>query len=87
MYLVAPWLPFPLPSARLYEGETHAEGLTAQRCGDAAQAVEWFRPWAALALEPVQLERLRGMDLACWCKPGDPCHADVLLELANGAGS
>lgn len=30
-----------------------------------------------------QLEELRGKDLACWCKPGEPCHADVLLELAN----
>lgn len=27
---------------------------------------------------------LAGKDLACWCKIGDPCHADVLLELANG---
>jgi len=26
---------------------------------------------------------LRGKDLLCWCKPGTPCHADVLLELAN----
>lgn len=26
---------------------------------------------------------LRGKNLACWCKPGSPCHADVLLELAN----
>lgn len=26
---------------------------------------------------------LRGKNLACWCKPGQPCHADVLLELAN----
>ena len=26
---------------------------------------------------------LRGKDLACWCKPGDACHADVLLEIAN----
>lgn len=26
---------------------------------------------------------LRGHDLACWCKPGTPCHADVLLEIAN----
>ena len=26
---------------------------------------------------------LRGRDLACWCKLGEPCHADVLLELAN----
>ena len=28
-------------------------------------------------------ERLAGKNLACWCKPGEPCHADVLLELAN----
>ena len=27
---------------------------------------------------------LAGKDLACWCKETDPCHADVLLELANG---
>lgn len=29
------------------------------------------------------LPTLRGKNLACWCKPGEPCHADVLLELAN----
>lgn len=29
------------------------------------------------------LDALRGKSLACWCKPGAPCHADVLLELAN----
>ncbi len=27
---------------------------------------------------------LRGRDLACWCRPGAPCHADALLALANG---
>jgi len=26
---------------------------------------------------------LAGKNLACWCPPGGPCHADVLLELAN----
>jgi hypothetical protein len=26
---------------------------------------------------------LRGKNLACWCPPGSPCHADVLLEMAN----
>ena len=30
------------------------------------------------------LDALRGHDLACWCALADPCHADVLLELANG---
>jgi Domain of unknown function (DUF4326) len=29
------------------------------------------------------LPELRGKNLACWCKPEWPCHADVLLELAN----
>ncbi|MGY3605643.1 MULTISPECIES: DUF4326 domain-containing protein [unclassified Bradyrhizobium] len=30
------------------------------------------------------MESLRGKTLMCWCKVGEPCHADVLLELANG---
>ncbi len=30
---------------------------------------------------------LRGKNLACWCAPGAPCHADVLLEIANAEKS
>ena len=30
----------------------------------------------------LDLNELRGKDLVCWCTPL-PCHADVLLELAN----
>ena len=33
------------------------------------------------------LHLLRGRDLACWCPLGQPCHADVLLELANGGAA
>ena len=29
------------------------------------------------------LPQLRGNNLACWCKPDEACHADVLLDLAN----
>lgn len=29
------------------------------------------------------LHELRGRDLACWCALDQPCHADVLLALAN----
>ncbi|WP_019732123.1 DUF4326 domain-containing protein [Mycobacterium avium] len=29
------------------------------------------------------VDELAGHDLACWCPPDQPCHADVLLELAN----
>lgn len=48
-----------------------------------ASAVRWFRAWAwRLDTAP-----LRGRDLACWCPLGQPCHADVLLEIANGGQS
>jgi hypothetical protein len=30
---------------------------------------------------------LRGKNLACWCQIGQPCHADVLLEIANSTGT
>lgn len=44
-----------------------------------------FRMWAQQMAEayPAWLERLRGKDLACWCAEGSPCHADILLEIAN----
>jgi hypothetical protein len=29
------------------------------------------------------LSPLRGKNMACWCAHGLPCHADVLLDLAN----
>ena len=36
-----------------------------------------------LFIDRKRIEALRGKNLACWCKIGDPCHADVLIELAN----
>jgi len=30
-----------------------------------------------------EIGELRGKNLACWCRLGQPCHADVLLEIAN----
>lgn len=40
-------------------------------------------PGAPPSREEIRAE-LRGHNLACWCKPGTPCHADVLIEMANG---
>lgn len=36
-----------------------------------------------LAADTDFLEPLRGHDLACWCPLDQPCHADILLRLAN----
>ena len=29
------------------------------------------------------LSELKGKNLSCWCKIGDPCHVDVLLKILN----
>lgn len=47
----------------------------------ADQILEWFE-WYMRAVDR-PLTELRGKDLACWCKEGAPCHADILLKLAN----
>lgn len=44
-------------------------------------AVALFRQEAER--RPEAFADLRGKNLACWCKPDAPCHADVLLEIAN----
>ena len=47
------------------------------------QALKTIHPdqWQALTAEI--RKHLRGKDLMCWCPLDQPCHADVLLELAN----
>ncbi|SEB96784.1 protein of unknown function [Rhodobacter sp. 24-YEA-8] len=31
-----------------------------------------------------RLPALRGHSFTCWCMPGSPCHAETLMEIANG---
>ena len=55
--------------------------------GTRAEVIEKYR---AFLIEHVytsdlfmaDLRELRGKDLVCWCVPR-PCHAEVLMELAN----
>ncbi len=56
--------------------------------GPPAELVRQYREFirqpeqAALAADIRQ--SLRGKNLACWCPLDGPCHADTLLEIANG---
>jgi hypothetical protein len=43
----------------------------------------WIEMPGQLGLRNEIRNELRGHDLACWCKPGDACHADALLRIAN----
>ena len=52
-----------------------------------ALAVKAFQKWiehpAQARLAASARKMLRGKNLACWCALGQPCHADVLLKIAN----
>jgi hypothetical protein len=65
----------PFPVAFPGDPDSHAEAAAA------------FRAWVTAPGQADLLARARrelaGRDLMCWCRLGLPCHADVLLELAN----
>ena len=52
-----------------------------QRAGWREAAKLLYREY--LNEEGLDARELRGKNLVCACKLADPCHADVLLELAN----
>lgn len=65
-----------------------ADGTSLVEARPLLVAAFWDAIWRAMRVEGVAALRrwlapLRGHDLACWCPLGQPCHADVLLELAN----
>jgi hypothetical protein len=48
-------------------------------------AVDMYAAWVLTVsglVEAIRAE-LAGRDLMCWCPLGLPCHADVLLDIAN----
>lgn len=53
---------------------------------DRAEVLQKYREYmsssgAAELWKEIRKE-LKGKDLVCWCAP-KPCHADILLEIAN----
>ncbi len=58
----------------------------ANRLGNSL-AVNRFAYWIWMKAQKELRERakreLRGKNLACWCPPGQPCHADVWLTIVN----
>ena len=56
--------------------------------GSRAAVVELFRKYIDFSNEGAlelraNARELRGRNLACWCPLDQPCHADILLEIAN----
>lgn len=54
------------------------------RDGTAEECVAKFKEYVSVPIIQSKITKcLNGKNLACWCKPGEPCHADVMLEMAN----
>jgi hypothetical protein len=57
------------------------------RDGTQARCVSLYRQWVKRPRQKMLRDKaraaLKGKNLACWCAPGTPCHADVLLALVN----
>ena len=48
------------------------------------ECIEWYKKYRELyPLNQKEISELKGKDLACWCKVGDLCHADIILEIVN----
>ena len=50
---------------------------------DAAGRAQYVATLTRTELAAIRRE-LRGKVLCCWCRANQACHADVLLEIANG---
>lgn len=55
------------------------------RDGTRNQVIKKYMDWIEIRgmLQADAKAELCGRDLVCWCVPL-PCHADILLEIANG---
>lgn len=70
-------------SVRVDRGSEWGNPFRIGKDGNRVQVIAKYSRW--LRSQPQLLERvytLRGKDLACHCAPL-PCHADLLLRLAN----
>lgn len=78
-----------MPAGTIYVGRPSRWGNPI-RCSPTAdgraEAVAEYRRWLGSRPDVRAMVRaeLVGCDLACWCPLTEPCHADVLLEVANG---
>jgi hypothetical protein len=46
-------------------------------------AVDHFKSSRTAADKALIKQELKGKNLMCWCKEGEYCHGDILLQIAN----
>lgn len=67
------------PRVRPGSGAAYAPNVSSHR-----EAVDFYREYLHECPDLIKaIPDLRGKNLACFCALDQPCHADILLELAN----
>lgn len=76
-----------LPAVNVARPSGYGNPFHVKNCDGPADSVARFRIYILGMIDELSIraniEKLRGKNLACWCAPDAPCHADVLLEIAN----
>jgi hypothetical protein len=86
-----------LSRAKRFDLQAHSRAVNGLPAINVARPSKWGNPFTfensgevhpalrfACEVAPLwDASPLRGHNLACWCAPGKPCHADILLSLAN----
>jgi len=82
-----------MPDNTVYVGRPTKWGNPFPCGGNNELAKDSYREWVYkekqkyVGVNPPSIEdikkELRGKDLACWCKEGEPCHADVLFLIGT----
>jgi hypothetical protein len=70
-----------MPPNTIYVGRPTKWGNPYQGLSEIPMYREWVKD--EIKAGRLNIRELRGHNLACWCPLDAPCHADILLEIAN----
>jgi len=71
-----------MPPNTVYVGRPTKWGNPFETVADYRDMIEWWINFDVYNKVTI-INELRGKNLACWCSLKYPCHADLLLNIAN----
>lgn len=72
----------PFIVGEVYEGDFIIDNQHAKCCFADIYADGIWKDFSLPSPDEIK-KSLKGKDLACWCPLDKPCHADILLKIAN----
>ena len=84
--ITSPLMPTPDGGKRVCRPTKWGNRMTVSEAGSNKAACDWFELHQCTPeFRELARRELKGLDLGCYCDLDQPCHADILLRIANGA--